>query len=366
MTDPSDNRFANIPDGDAVMRAFLASGRRHLLLTGGRGVGKSTLLSSLTAGKGYPGITTAAQPKTAVTLTDNQTGQRATVGIYDPDLPGTERKMRPTPDGFAIFGRDVLTRCAASPGDFVTLDEIGYLERDCSAYLSALDTLMTQKRLMAVVRREAMPHLDALLRRDDVFTVDLDRPFGNAGCVIMASGMGVRFGGNKLMADFGGAPMLARALNATEGIFARRVVVTRHADVAQYCENRGVMTVLHDLPGRNDTVRLGLDTIGDVSSCMFCPGDQPLLRRGTVMALAMASAHAEHTIYRAAFADTVGAPVIFGARYFDALRCLPAGKGGGYVMKQYPHLVRGVMASAPQELWDADTKERLAELLAYI
>lgn len=354
----------HLPDADAVRRAFLASGRRHLILTGGRGVGKSTLLSSLTAGKGYPGITTAAQPGIAVTMTDNRTGREAVVGIYDPNLPGTERKMRPTPDGFDRFGRELLVRCAASEEDFVTLDEIGYLERDCRAYLSALEELLAKKRVMAVVRREAMPHLQALLRREDVFAVDLDRPFGNAGCVIMASGMGVRFGGNKLMADFGGAPMLARALDATDSIFARRVVVTRHADVAQYCENRGIAVVLHDLPGRNDTVRLGLAAVGDVSFCMFCPGDQPLLGRATVMALALAAANDENAIYRAAYADTVGAPAIFGARYFDALRSLPPGKGGGYVMKQYPQLVRGVQTASCEELWDADTKERLAALFS--
>ena len=39
------------------------------------------------------------------------------------------------------------------------------------------------------------------------------------GCVIMASGLGKRFGGNKLMADFHGEPMVCRILDATEGIF---------------------------------------------------------------------------------------------------------------------------------------------------
>ena len=34
------------------------------------------------------------------------------------------------------------------------------------------------------------------------------------GCVIMASGRAVRFGSNKLLADFGGAPLIAQALDA--------------------------------------------------------------------------------------------------------------------------------------------------------
>ena len=36
------------------------------------------------------------------------------------------------------------------------------------------------------------------------------------GCVIMASGRAVRFGSNKLLADFGSAPLIARALDAAE------------------------------------------------------------------------------------------------------------------------------------------------------
>ena len=39
------------------------------------------------------------------------------------------------------------------------------------------------------------------------------------GCVIMASGLGKRFGGNKLMADFDGQPLICRALTVTDGLF---------------------------------------------------------------------------------------------------------------------------------------------------
>ena len=37
------------------------------------------------------------------------------------------------------------------------------------------------------------------------------------GCVIMASGLSTRFGSNKLLADFGGRPMLCRALDGRCG-----------------------------------------------------------------------------------------------------------------------------------------------------
>ena len=82
------------------------------------------------------------------------------------------------------------------------------------------------------------------------------------GCVIMASGRAVRFGSNKLLADFGGAPLIVRALDVTETpALAARVVVTRSPEVAELACKAGVKTILHSLPGRNDTVRLGLSLI---------------------------------------------------------------------------------------------------------
>lgn len=182
------------------------------------------------------------------------------------------------------------------------------------------------------------------------------------GCVIMASGLGNRFGGNKLMADFHGEPLICRALATTEGLFVRRVVITRHIDVAQLCRTRGVEAVLHDLPHRSDTVRLGLDSIGDMAGCLFCPGDQPLLRRETVAELISAWENSPEFIWRTAFAGTPGSPVLFPRWAFPQLRSLPDGKGGGFVAKQHPEQVRTLSVLNPYELMDADTREDLTVL----
>ena len=80
------------------------------------------------------------------------------------------------------------------------------------------------------------------------------------GAVIMASGLARRFGSNKLLADFGGEPMLCRALAATAGI-APRLVVTRSEEVHRLCTALGVPVLLHALPHRSDTVRLGLSAL---------------------------------------------------------------------------------------------------------
>lgn len=183
--------------------------------------------------------------------------------------------------------------------------------------------------------------------------------FPRTGCVIMASGIGKRFGGNKLMADFLGKPMFLRAVEATEGIFDERVVVTRHSDVADVCRSLDIPVVLHDLPHRNDTIRLGLDALGDVDCCMFLPGDQPLLRRYTVEIMLQNWKTFQHLIFRPCFEDTPGSPVLFPRWAFPELRSLPEGKGGGYVVRNHPEEVHTIQVSTAFELADADTPEML-------
>ena len=186
--------------------------------------------------------------------------------------------------------------------------------------------------------------------------------FPRIGCVIMASGLGKRFGGNKLMADFLGRPMIQRALDATAGLFAKRVVVTRHESVAALCREQNVDVVLHDLPDRNDTIRLGLEALGELDACLFLPGDQPLLRRETVAMLLQHWKSAPDRIIRPAYEDIEGSPVLFPAWAFPELKNLPEGRGGGAVIKKHPDAVCRISICDPFELADADTPEMLETL----
>ena len=206
------------------------------------------------------------------------------------------------------------------------------------------------------------------------------------GCVIMASGLSRRFGANKLLADFCGQPMLCRAFaaTATPGISAR-IVVTRSEEVQALCRAHGVPVLLHSLPGRNDTVWLGLsallEQLPELSGCMFLPGDQPLLCRETVEAMIGISGwdhetrlerqkETEREIFRLGHRfkndpdPLVGSPVLFERGYFSELCALPEGKGGNVLLKKYPEHVHTVYIADRNELADADTPEALAKLEA--
>lgn len=349
------------PTPGCIWNSFQASGKRHLLLTGGRGSGKTTLLGFLCP-EPLPGVTTWADPGKAVYLREESTGRETVIGLFDSTRPGAENKMQPVSRGLQALGVDALGRCLQQPGSWVRVDEIGYLELTCPEYCQALRRLFEEKQVLAAVRKQDAPFLNELLHRQDVFVVDLDDPYGSAGCVIMASGLGRRFGGSKLLVPFLGKPLLSWALNATDGLFSRRVVVTRNREAAAFCAALGVETVVHDCPGRNDTVRLGLEAVGNVTQCLFCPADQPLLSWQTVESLLLCGQNSRGRIWRPSFQGTPGAPILFPRDYFEELKHLPQGKGGGVVAASHGESVRTLPVADRRELWDIDTPENLTEL----
>lgn len=116
--------------------------KRHLVITGSRGIGKSTLLREILAlpyfsdlGP-FPGFTTQAFPRDRVELTDNLTGETARIGSYHPhkslavpnfsadsfvqkacaadsahpDAQRSGNQMTPDMDGFLGLGITSITR----------------------------------------------------------------------------------------------------------------------------------------------------------------------------------------------------------------------------------------------------------------
>lgn len=279
-----------------------------------------------------PRIRTRAVPGQAVYL------EQILVGQYDPMLPGTDRKMRPVEEGFLLAAQR-LEELANAPGDWVAIDEVGYLEP--SWYLEKLRALMERKRLLAVVRKEELPSVPT----DDALVVDLDGM--DMGCVVMASGLGRRFGGNKLLAELHGKPLVRHALDTAGAVFANTVVVTRYREVAALHDR----AVLHDLPHRSDTVRLGLEALEAVDGCVFLPGDQPFVSAQSLYALALCAKNTD-TIWQLGG----GSPVVFPRWAFEELKNLPQGKGGNVLVKKYG---AKSLPAPEEERRDIDTKEDL-------
>ena len=338
---------------DSILNSFKASGKRHLLITGARGSGKSTLLSKIAK----PHVTTRCEKGVGIFMTDDS-GRCERIGFFDSSIESRENRMGPDTEMLNDFGASALLRLCSGDG-FAVIDEIGYIESSSPEYIRALKALFDARPVIAAVRKQETQLICELKNRDDVFTVDLDLPAKGIGCVIMASGMGRRFGENKLMASFRGRPMIEWVLDATDDIFEKRIVVTRHPEVAELAKKHGIEYILHELPHKSDTVRLGISQMAETDSCMFIAGDQPMITRESVYAMAMLSADKKEKIVRASFEDTVGTPVVFPKWTYSLLKSLPEGAGGSHVIKAFPEKIINFPVGDAKELTDIDTKDQL-------
>ena len=186
----------------------------------------------------------------------------------------------------------------------------------------------------------------------------------NIGCVIMASGQSKRFGSNKLMAEFHGKSFIENVLDLTGGnLFSKRVVVTRSEEVRDLCRKQNVDVILHNLPNRNDTVRLGVEAVKEMDGCLFCPCDQPLLQKESLQRMIDQFEKREKGIERLCYGEKQGTPILFGKEFFEELMRLPVKRGGSYLVKKYPELVELVSAEDELELFDIDTQEEYDWLL---
>ena len=181
------------------------------------------------------------------------------------------------------------------------------------------------------------------------------------GCVILASGESVRFGSNKLLADFCGKPLLNHLLDALPGGLVT-VVVTRSAAVCELAKAKGFRCLLHRQPEVRDTIRLGLSALPDTDGCLFCVGDQPLLTAETIKKVVDAYREDATRIVRAAYGDRQGNPVLFPPSLYSELETLAEGEAGVTVIRRHPDLVRTVQAAFAEELADVDTQEVLEAL----
>lgn len=180
------------------------------------------------------------------------------------------------------------------------------------------------------------------------------------GCVVMASGVSARFGGDKLLAPLWGKPLLAHLLDNLPETLARVVVVTRREAVASLAYERGLEVLLHDFPQVSDTIRLGLSSLGGVKGCMFCTGDQPGLTKASLQGLLDAFTVQPERIVRLCYGEEAGSPVIFPRSLFPELLALTPEQAGSAVIRRHRELLACVQASSPLELMDVDTREQLA------
>lgn len=185
------------------------------------------------------------------------------------------------------------------------------------------------------------------------------------GCVLMAAGAARRFGENKLLAEFAGAPLYERALAAIPAEeFAGVAVVSHYETILRAARLRGFAAVYNPAPedGVSRTIALGMDALPGMDALLFLVADQPLLRRESVAAqTAFFRAHPQN-IVALGHGGRRGNPVVFPEEYFPALRALTGDAGGSAVIRGALEALLLFEIADPLELADVDTAEALHAL----
>lgn len=184
------------------------------------------------------------------------------------------------------------------------------------------------------------------------------------GCVVMASGGGARFGGNKLTAELDGRSLIRRALEAVpEAMFQTVAVVSPYGAALDLARAFGFLPVENHAPadGVSRTIALGLDALGEVDGAMFLVSDQPLLRRKSVARLVRRWLEQPESIAALGHGGVRGNPCLFPAWCFPELRDLVGDHGGNTVIRRHEEDLLLLEVPA-EELTDVDTPEALERL----
>ena len=185
------------------------------------------------------------------------------------------------------------------------------------------------------------------------------------GCVILAAGKSVRFGANKLLAPLAGKLLLEHTLDAIPApCFSQVVAVVSDPEVEALCRRHGVKTVAYEGGPQSQSIRLGLEAVQNAEGCLFVLGDQPLCSTGSIRRLVAAFQTQPQLVHRLAYQGQPSSPTLFPAHLFPALMELAGEHGGMAAVGDTPVLY--TEAAGPQELWDADTLEKLARIQQYL
>ncbi len=186
----------------------------------------------------------------------------------------------------------------------------------------------------------------------------------NIGCIVMAAGMGSRFGGNKLAQEWQGKSLIRHALEAvpTDRLSAV-VVVTQYPEVVALAKEFFFTPIVNSHPeyGQSHTIHLGVKALDACDALLFQVADQPLLRRESVAELIDFYCRNPGHIVGLGHGGQRGNPCIFPARFFPELLTIEGDRGGNVVIRQHEDdlLLYEVPAN---ELRDVDTQEALAQL----
>jgi len=194
-----------------------------------------------------------------------------------------------------------------------------------------------------------------------------------AAVVVLAAGRGMRFrgAGHKLEQSLGDETVLARTIGHAIASGMRVVVVTTAAlepSVKRMVAARELVLV-PELNARGQpnplgmgfSIAAGVSATGDADGWLIVPGDMPMLRASSMVAVA--EALEQYPVAYAQYRGQRGHPVGFSAELYSELVGLQGDEGARRLVARYP--AQAVDLDDPGVLLDVDTDEDLARVRAH-
>ena len=192
----------------------------------------------------------------------------------------------------------------------------------------------------------------------------------NTGIIILAAGNSSRFGNTKQLLHFNGKTLLQHAIDEATASGAEPVIVITGANEKEITAsiNNDSVKIFHNenwQQGMASGIVLGVHkTItfnNDVEKIIIAVCDQPFISASLFQQLYKKQNESIEHIVASAYANTVGTPVLFTQKYFDALMSLEGDEGAKKIVLSNNNDVATV--DFPQGNIDIDTQEDYEELL---
>lgn len=183
--------------------------------------------------------------------------------------------------------------------------------------------------------------------------------------VVLAAGKGSRFGGDthKLLQSFGASTVLGSTLRNAVASQLPVVVVTTAAlapVAGRQMAGRDIIVVTDEQAARGmgHSISCGVGERSGAPGWLILPADMPLVRPGTLLAVARALEH--HPVAYAQHRGRSGHPVAFSSELYSELVMLTGDDGARRVVLRYP--AHGEEVDDPGVLLDVDTRSDLQAL----
>jgi molybdenum cofactor cytidylyltransferase len=183
--------------------------------------------------------------------------------------------------------------------------------------------------------------------------------------VVLAAGIGERFGGPKQLAMWKGRPLIAHVIQAAKesGLSPIVVVLGAHGEEIRRAVADGTIEFVENREWRNgqsSSVHAGLSAIGGrVEAAAFLLADMPRVSAETIRRLVEAHRTSLPSIVAPVGGGRRGNPVLFDRRVFPSLQALSGDQGGRSLLDRWPWQA---VEADPREFAEVDRPDDLRAL----